>query len=578
MMGVMERQSSLRPIGGRLGAHAWAGAPGSRTVALALAGLTTLAALALLALLARAVTTSTIPFDTDEANHAVDGWEVYYALAQRAPGELYTAVTGQGFYPPVHSFFVAVAYAVMGPTLAASRLPTVVNFALSLLLLGWFTLWLARRGLIGHPVGHWWALAAASCAVAFAITSPVYIGAAVLVMQEITGALLGLVLLLLAHAAGQTPHGRSWWLKLAAAALVATALCLTKYSFGLFFLPGLAAGLITATLPWRAERRAWWSLLLVLAIYGLVLGLWWLVTDRASLLLFFTDHPHYAPILSQANLLYLFRLWFAQYAVTPLLAGMSAGLAVVGAIWGWRWLAVRVAVWSILAAVVVLTISPTDEPRHFVPVAPALWGLAGLGLAVLLQRLWQQTGSELAPSAALIGLLLLLVIGSIQPARSLPTVLHRQFEGTPALLALHDFALQRVDLTRPVLLLGDFNDQNNLLAIRWRAATQSQRSLWALAVDYFPFENHEHSLNRTRRKPQIATVDPTFPRQHMNEVLARNHYAYLVELKQLDDYFGPRSANPADPLCPYPTVEEQVADWIVIVYDITAAERNRCAG
>jgi hypothetical protein len=171
------------------------------------------------------------------------------------------------------------------------------------------------------------------------------------------------------------------------------------------------------------------------------------------------------------------------------------------------------------------------------------------------------------------GVALLLVGGVLASAWSragtLRSDLVAQFEGTPALFALHTFALDRADLDRPLLFIGDFNDQNTLLALRWLAGTKTGRSLWELDIDYFPFENHEHSLIRTHRKPQIATVDPTFPRQYMNEVLDRGYYATLVEIKGPGDYFGPRAANPEDPLCGFPALTEQFDEWTVIVYQVS---------
>jgi hypothetical protein len=110
-----------------------------------------------------------------------------------------------------------------------------------------------------------------------AITSEVFVANAVLTMQKMTGALLGLLLLLVVDLLDATPgstarHGKllgyrrsrenspdigllftTWrsprWIGLSAAAVIATLIFLTKYSFGLFYLPGLVAALVTATKP-----------------------------------------------------------------------------------------------------------------------------------------------------------------------------------------------------------------------------------------------------------------------------------------------------------------------------------------
>jgi 4-amino-4-deoxy-L-arabinose transferase-like glycosyltransferase len=210
-----------------------------------------------LSLLVVTVISSTIPFDNDEANHAVDGWEVYHAFTAWSPRAIYRAVTDQGFYPPVHSFFVAAAYLVAGPSFMSSRLPTVVIFALALLLLAWLTLRLGRRVDHVDPPDGWLPLAGAAFAVAFAITSEIFVLNTVLVMLEMTGALFGMLFLGIVDQVDESGQGHSRWIGLLVAAVIAVVLLLTKYTFGLFYLPGLLAALLTATWPWKADRLAW---------------------------------------------------------------------------------------------------------------------------------------------------------------------------------------------------------------------------------------------------------------------------------------------------------------------------------
>lgn len=540
-----------------------------------ISALVVVAAAFLIISLVRTVLASTIPFDTDEANHAVDGWEVYHAIAARSVSDFYRAVTDQSFYPPVHSFFVAAAYALAGASLATSRLPTIVIFAFALLLLGWLTFRVARDT-DNKQLDHWLPLAGAAFAVAFALTSEVFVTLTVLAMLEMTGALFGLLLLL---SIGQADRGKAQaisWRRVIVAAVIAMLIFLTKYSFGLFYLPGLIAGFVTATWPWQAGSRAWRTAMLAIIVYVVGLGLWLAVTHRETMLLFFTDHPDYAPLLSGENLLYLPRLWFARYSPSPIIGLLTLLLAAIGARYDWQRLVVRVAVWSLVAGFVILTLSTTDEPRHFLPLAPALWLLAGLGLVTVLHQLQKHPYGDRMVVASMIGGFLLLVLSAIKPATSLRAALVAEFEGVSAYTAMHRFAVQNVDLAQPLLFTGDFSDQNGLLSIRWLVATVTNQSLWDLDVDYFPFENHEHSLIRTHRKPQIATVDPTFPRQYMNEVLARDHFAYIAELKELSDYFGPRSGNPDDPLCGYPTQEATFDNWIVIIYALKASSHTPC--
>ena len=258
------------------------------------------------------------------------------------------------------------------------------------------------------------------------------------------------------------------------------AVMFTKYSFGLFFVPGLVAALVTAAPPWRAGRRAWSE---ALAVSGLVLVLfasWWLVTDRTTLLLGFVDHDTNAPILSLDNLLYLPTVWLGQYATTPALALTVIGLAAIGGVRRWSELAVRLAFWSTLAALVVLTLSAVHEPRHFLPLAPPVWMLAGLGLVEVLHWLEASTRRPLLITGMLVVVFGVLAVGAMRALPGLRGALAAAFEGSPTSGAVQEFALHTVDPSRPVLFMGDFDDQFGLLAMRWRAATLVGRDLWIL--------------------------------------------------------------------------------------------------
>ena len=151
------------------------------------------------------------------------------------------------------------------------------------------------------------------------------------------------------------------------------------------------------------------------------------------------------------------------------------------------------------------------------------------------------------------------------------------FEGESGFVAVQDYALGAVDLDQPVLFIGDLDDQNGLLAMRWRAATLLNHTTWDLDIDFFPYEQYGHSIERTNRRPQIAETNPDFPHAYMNEVLDQHHYPSVIEIKHLDNYYGPRAANPDDPLCAYPATDAPIGDWIVTVYATSPADRRECA-
>ncbi len=533
-----------------------------------------LIAIVLTTLLFQAARYSTIPFDTDEANHAVDGWEVYFAASRGTIRSLSSAVTDQGFYPPLHSFLVAASYWIFGPGLGSSRLPSVGLFGLAVTLLAWLCYRISSRIVATGWLQPWLPLSGAAFALLFAVTGQTFSVLAILVMLEMTGAVAGLLLLLSVDAADVSGSSRARWMWLGMAAVLAAATFLTKYSFGLFFIPALVAGLVSNNWPWKTGRRQWLEAAMVTLLVSLIIGFWVTVTDRSTMLLFFTDHPEYASRFSSENLLFLPRVWLRGYSSSAMLGVFVLGLAVWGTLGQWRWLAVRVAAWSVVIGVFVLTVSTTNEPRHMLPLAPALWFLAGLGIVSGLWRLHQYSNRIVAGTVLV--LVSLILASALGPMRDLPERLRTEFEGDPVYSEVQSFALEHADLSRPVLFIGDFTDQNGLLAVRWLAATSTRQSVGALDLDYFPFETYEHSLIRTNRKPQIATIDPTFPRKYMNEVLARGYYATIVEVKHLENYYGPRAANPDDPLCGYPTLEQEFENWITIIYDVRAVNLSDC--
>ena len=83
--------------------------------------------------LALIVIDTKIPFDTDEADHANSGLELYVAAYQKDVDSIWQAIVRQTFYPPVHSLFIALSYSLFGPSLFASRIPSVFFFLIYLI-------------------------------------------------------------------------------------------------------------------------------------------------------------------------------------------------------------------------------------------------------------------------------------------------------------------------------------------------------------------------------------------------------------------------------------------------------------
>ena len=523
-------------------------------------------ALVLLVFLIYTVATTTIPFDNDEANHAVDGWQVYWALVHLNPADLYEAIVSQSFYPPVHSVFVALSYLLGEPGIAASRMPTVLVAAITVLGMARFVFRVARED---SETDRWLPLAGALFSITLAIFSLTFIVNSVLCMLEMTGAMLGVALIAIASRVDRGERWRSGWVALSAIAVM--AIFLTKYSFGLFFGCGLIAALLGKDCPralWTQprtlfDRQTRRDLATVLGIYAAILGTWLLVTHRPTMWLFFTGHPSYAPFWSMENLLFYPKVWLSSYSSNAIVGLFAFILAIVGAVGYWDRLCIRVAAWSILTATGILTISTTNSLRHLFVVVPTMWILAGLGLANVL-RFLRHGGGDAVVVRAMGFLWALLVVSAIKPALQLHGELLTAFEGLPVYTQMQDFALENVDLDRPGLLVGWTSDQYRLLAIRWRAALGSDRNLEDLDLDYYPFDKRERSLHRTHRKPQMASIDPNFPREPLQAVLDTGYYAWAIETRMLDEPPDPSLAV----LQPYPSTTRVFEDWQVTVYQL----------
>lgn len=522
----------------------------------------------LLIVMTHTVATTTIPFDNDEAEHAVDGWQIYHSLVRLNFGRLVSTMANQAFYPFVNSFFVAIAYLFGGASVVSSRMPSVFCFALTVLGLGWLTFKIAQQQEnTPNPAERWFFWTGAMLAVSLAIASPIFVTNAVLCMLEMTGTMFAILLMLVGTHIDSLCHQRSRLMGIAIAAFVVMVIVLTKYSFGLFYAPALLAALGTATRVGKWGRRVWLEIAVVLAIYMAILLLWILVTDRATMWRFFTGHPSYVDFWSVENFLYYPMSWLNQYSAKKPVGLISLTLAAIGAVRYWKHLAVRVAVWSVLAATAVLTVSTTNSQRHILVIAPAIWMLAGLGFVKILQ--WLSCNIKTRPFVVSTIALIwsLLIACAIAPASQIQARFTKVWEGLPVYAEMQAFGLRNVDLNQPVLLLGFHNDQYPLLAIRWRAAVLSGKRLEDLNIDYFPFKRRDRSLQRTGRKPQKPSRDPSFPRQSLDAILDRDYYTYLIETRDLQK---PSSILPYEPhaLDNYPTVSRQFDTWLVTTYKI----------
>ncbi|MEZ4647649.1 MAG: hypothetical protein R3E97_02490 [Candidatus Eisenbacteria bacterium] len=508
---------------------------------------TSVAAVAILAHLVGLIQANPIPFDTDEADHANAGLELYRAFA-RSPSAVFSAITRQAFYPPVNSVCVALAYAVGGPSLLASRLCSVVQFAA---FLGALFL-LVRRGIaendtssanltssspdltrlqagdssVSHGASSPPDLALSTIAASFAVlaaaSSPVAFLNALLIMLEPTGILLGTLLLLLLLRREPRPI---------LLGVVLTLIMLTKYSFGIVVVPATLAAVVLE--PEGTIRERIRKVFPTAATFGILMLAWVLVTDRHAMWHFFVGHPSYVPFLSWENLTFHVRAWFVDYTVHPVVAALVFVFALFAVRRRLRQLAVRAALLTILFALVILTISTTNETRHLMVIVPSAFFLGGLGLHDALVAASKRAPFGFAPAAgAGAALVLGLVFGSFRLVATIDPEAVIYFEGEPEFLALEEFLLDEGLANGPILVAGA-TDQLGVEAIRFLAAARGGVPYTAVRIDSYPFREKRIREDRLRKRNVVGPYFDESRSAQLGEVLNSGYYGTAVQIEPL---------------------------------------------
>lgn len=487
------------------------------------------------------VQTSTLPFDRDEAQHAIDGWQVYHAAVSHDLGGVVTAVRDQGYYPPLHSLLVAAGYWIGEPGLVYSRLPSVAELVVILLLLVWATKKLLTVSAV-ESERHWEIrLVASLLVVLLAVSSHALVITSALCMQELTGAVFALVLIIYIAAVERNgkPHKGLVYLGLA---FFTWLLFLVKYSFGLYFSLGLIAAMLTGDL--RLSHLSFKRLIPPLifgSLFAVLVLLWMASTDRQSLIKFFTLHQGIVSVSLSERLLYYPRAWLYQFSITPLIGCLSIGLFLIGLTTHWQKLAVRTAFWSTLAAFMLVASLPNNDTRHVIVVVPLIWLLAGLGFTRLVSWLQRRPFGNVY-ALTVLGVLLLVVFANMWPFYTrLGQDISNLYETKLYHRQMQDQILETVDLEQPVLLLGDWKDTNSLLNLRWLAALETEQSLWQLTIDQYPFSSREWVLAMTNRKLQLTDDKPFNGSEPLSAVVQTGYYHYVVEA------FYPKEGAVIDP-------------------------------
>jgi hypothetical protein len=512
------------------------------------------------------VHTTTLPFDRDEAQHAIDGWEVYHAFKTHDLRSIANAIINQAAYPPVNSLFVALWYAIGEPGLFYSRLPSVVNLAIMLVFLAWAVyrvVWC--EGVQAGQPDRLLPLAGSLAAVSLAVTAGALVTNAALCMFELTGALIA-VLFFIYVEAGEVKQKNLW---LVGAAVFAWLLFLEKYSFGLFYAFGLGVALLTehinlSKLSWRDLRKPG----LFLAVFILLSFIWIDRTNTQGLLRYISIQHGITDVSETQKFLLNPVSWLGDLSISIPVGIILAILFVLGVVSSWEKLSVRMAFWAIVIAVVLVTALSYTDSRHILFVAPMVWLLAGVGFVRVLQWLKSKEFGA-GYSVLLLVLFSVAVFTNVKTfANGLSETIANLYETKPQHRQIQEFILLQVDLERPVLITGELKDTNSLLNLRWLAGIHTNRSLWDITIDQYPFSARERLLRMTSRKLQVSEDTPFTLQSSLSEVVGSDYYAYLVDIINLLDI----EYKPANQRCPgldeKVVQEKTIANYLVIVYDL----------
>lgn len=334
---------------------------------------------------------ATIPFDSDEANHANLALRQYQDLRDGRLLDFLRHSYRTGQFPFFHGWTVVPWFAALGATTFAARVAQCLHFVVGCAA----TAWAAHHATGGdrRAGGVAGLLFAASPALA------VWSG---LCMLETPGAAMS-ALALLAFAASLRAHGRAAARLDVATAGAVLATWFTKLNYGIWILPAIGLGYVASWAWRRDERRARAvALLRYVGVLVVVLGAWYstasaraqfhgFLTNPAQAVSVVEDDPTFRlPGLSAANFTAYFGLVAGGFHVHWAIGAVVMLAAAAGA---WRGLRERNAAIVAAAACVAWTwISLSFEFREYAmtrfvaPALPALWICAACGAAPLLRR------------------------------------------------------------------------------------------------------------------------------------------------------------------------------------------------
>lgn len=393
----------------------------------------------------------TIPFDSDEANHANLAVRQYQDLAAGRFADFARHSYRTGQFPFFHAWTILPAYALLGVTEFASRLPQCLHFVLgaaATAIAAWRVCGESRRagGLAG---------ALFACSPLLAVLSG-------LCMLETPGAAMTAVALA-CFAESLRHDGRAAFRWDAATAVAVLATWFTKLNYGMWVLPAIGLGYLVHATHAGTRRRALVGVATYVGVLVLALGIWYSTpSQRAAFHGFLTnpaqkvsvvhDDPSFRlPGFRTENFTGYFPLvagqfhlhWTIGAAVLALAVGgavrgiaeRNAGIVAAAACAGWTWISLS------------MGFREYALDRFIAPALPAIWITAAAGAQPFLDR---GTRGKLRAAAES----LLLAAGLAAQVIVVRTRLPLEYEVGTEFRPVYDHVLRTVPGPASVILLN----------------------------------------------------------------------------------------------------------------------------
>src|SRR5262245_19676373 len=224
----------------------------------------------------------TIPFDSDEANHANIALRQYQDLADGRLADFVRHSYRTGQFPFLHGWSVLPWFALLGTTVYAARVAQCAWLVAGAAATGWAA-WVTSNG----------DRRAAFVATALFGASPLLATYAGLCMLETPGATATSIALPVFATAGRAEGRCARWLH-AATGLAALATWFVKLNYGLWIIPAIGAGHVVRVVRAQDRRTALRDALTFAAVIAVVLGIWYSRADQRAAFMGFLHNPSQA--------------------------------------------------------------------------------------------------------------------------------------------------------------------------------------------------------------------------------------------------------------------------------------------